>query len=50
MKYFKGAKFIWKNYVPKSRQAKTVQGALLREIEKLRYEAHNSESINKIQM
>jgi hypothetical protein len=42
LKYFKEAKFIWQNYVPKSGQSETVQGELLRVIEKLRYEAQNN--------
>jgi len=46
MKYFEEAKFIWKNYVPKSGQADTVQGELLRVIEKLRYEAQDNGNIN----
>lgn len=46
MKYFEEAKFIWKNYVPKSGQADTVQGELLRAIEKLRYEAQDNGNIN----
>lgn len=46
MKYFEEAKFIWKNYVPKNGQADTVQGELLRAIEKLRYEAQDNGNIN----
>lgn len=46
MKYFEEEKFIWKNYVPKSGQADTVQGELLRAIEKLRYEAQDNGNIN----
>lgn len=42
MKYLDEAKFVWKNYVPKSGQSQTVQGELLRAIEKLRYEAQNN--------
>ena len=37
--YHQTAKFIWKTYVPKSGQAETVQGELLRAIEKLADEA-----------
>ncbi|MCS1350912.1 hypothetical protein [Mechercharimyces sp. CAU 1602] len=42
MKYFEEAKVIWKKYVPKSGQAESVEGELLRAIEKLRYEAQNN--------
>ncbi|WP_301110204.1 hypothetical protein [Sporosarcina sp.] len=42
MKYFEEAKHIWVNYVPKSGQSDTVEGELIRAIEKLRYEAHNN--------
>ncbi len=44
--YFEKAKFIWKNYVPKSGQSEFVQGELLRAIEKLRDEAHRNGNIN----
>lgn len=46
MKYKEEAKFIWKNYVPKSGQANTVQGELLRSIERLRWEAQNNGNAN----
>lgn len=36
------AAWIWKNLVPKSGQADTVQGELLRSIEKLRWESQNN--------
>ena len=36
MAHFKEAKAIWKEFVPKSGQAETVQGELLRAVEKLR--------------
>ena len=39
MDYFEEAKTIWQECVPKSGQAKTVQGELLRAVEKLRDEA-----------
>lgn len=45
-KYFNECKYIWKNYVPKSGQAKNVQGELLREIEKIRCEAQDNGNIN----
>lgn len=40
--YFEKAKYIWKNYVPKSGQSDFVQGELLRAIEKLRDEAQRN--------
>ena len=39
-------KWIWKNLVPKSGQAKTIQGELLRANEKLRYEAQENGNAN----
>lgn len=45
-KYFEECKFIWDNYVPESGQAETLQGELLREVEKLRWEAQNNGNIN----
>ncbi|MBD1373695.1 hypothetical protein IC620_15220 [Hazenella sp. IB182357] len=42
MKYFREAKDVWKNYVPKEGQSSTVEGELIRAIEKLRYEAQNN--------
>jgi hypothetical protein len=39
MKYLEEGKQIWKLFVPKSGQADTVQGELLRAVEKLRDEA-----------
>lgn len=44
--YFKKAKRIWTNFVPRSGQAETVQGELLRAIEKLRDEAQRNGNIN----
>ena len=44
--YLETGKFIWKTYVPKSGQAKTVQGELLRAIEKLADEAQRNGNIN----
>ncbi|HRF99868.1 MAG TPA: hypothetical protein PKZ75_02055 [Bacteroidia bacterium] len=44
--YLETGKFIWKNYVPKSGQAETVQGELLRAIEKLADEAQRNGNIN----
>lgn len=39
-------KWIWKNLVPKSGQAETIQGELLRANEKLRYESMNNGNAN----
>lgn len=44
--YFKHAKSIWKNLVPKSGPADSLQGELLRYNEKLRDEAHRNGNIN----
>jgi hypothetical protein len=44
--YFETGKYIWKTYVPKSGQAETVQGELLRAIEKLADEAQRNGNIN----
>lgn len=46
IKYFEEAKFIWKNYVPKNGQSDTVQGELIRAVEKLRCEAQDNGNIN----
>jgi hypothetical protein len=40
------ARWIWQKLVPKSGQADTVQGELLRAIEKLRWEAQENGNIN----
>jgi hypothetical protein len=40
------ARWVWRNLVPKSGQALTVQGELLRAIEKLRWEAQENGNIN----
>jgi hypothetical protein len=40
------ARWIWKNLVPRSGEALTVQGELLRAVEKLRWEAQNNGNIN----
>jgi hypothetical protein len=42
MKYFNEAKFLWQNYVPKSGQAETIQGELIRAIVKLQDEAQRN--------
>ena len=44
--YLEIGQFIWKTYVPKSGQAETVQGELLRAIEKLADEAQRNGNIN----
>jgi len=46
MKYAEECKYIWKNFVPEVGQADTLQGELLRQVEKLRYEAQNNGNIN----
>lgn len=40
------ASWIWRNLVPKNGQAHTVQGELLRAVEKLRWEAQENGNIN----
>ena len=45
-KYFDECNYIWKNYVPEIGQANVLQGELLRELEKLRYEAQNNGNMN----
>lgn len=40
------ASWIWRHLVPKSGQASTVQGELLRAVEKLRWEAQENGNIN----
>lgn len=42
MKYFEEAKILYQNFVPKSGQADTVQGELIRAVEKLRDEAQRN--------
>lgn len=44
--YFETTKIIWQKLVPKSGQAETVQGELLRSIEKIRDEAQRNGNIN----
>lgn len=46
MQYFEEANSIWRNFVPERGQAETVQGELLRAIEKLRDEAIRNGNIN----
>jgi len=46
MKYYKEAKYLWDTFVPKKGQAETVQGELIRAIEKLRDEAQRNGNIN----
>ncbi len=45
-KYLELGQYIWKTYVPKTGQAQTVQGELLRAIEKLADEAQRNGNIN----
>jgi len=44
--YSEKAKYLWQTYVPKSGQAETVQGELIRGVEKLRHEAQRNGNIN----
>ena len=46
MHHFEEAKSIWQNYVPKRGQAETVQGELLRAVEKLRDESIRNGNAN----
>jgi hypothetical protein len=46
VKYFREASALWKTYVPSTGQADTVQGELIRAVEKLRDEAHRNGNIN----
>jgi hypothetical protein len=46
MRYFEEAENLWKTYVPKTGQADTVQGELIRAVEKLRDEAQHNGNIN----
>lgn len=44
--YFKRAKLIWTDFVPQIGQADTVQGELMRAVEKLRDEAQRNGNVN----
>ncbi|KRR14631.1 hypothetical protein CQ12_10905 [Bradyrhizobium jicamae] len=46
MRYFEEARTIWKTKVPSNGQADTVEGELLRAVEKLRWEAQGNGNIN----
>jgi hypothetical protein len=46
VRYFDEAHTIWKTKVPPSGQADTVEGELLRSVEKLRWEAQSNGNIN----
>ena len=46
MEHFDEARAIWKAHVPRSGQAETVQGELLRAVEKLRDEAQRNGNVN----
>jgi hypothetical protein len=46
VKYSAEAGALWRNYVPKRGQADTVQGELIRAVEKLRDEAHRNGNVN----
>ena len=46
MKYHDEARELWRTYVPPRGQADTVQGELIRAVEKLRDEAHRNGNMN----
>jgi len=46
MKHAEECKYIWEKLVPENGSADNLQGELLRQIEKLRYEAINNGNIN----
>jgi hypothetical protein len=46
MKYHEEAGVLWRTYVPRSGQADTVQGELIRAVEKLRDEAQRNGNVN----
>jgi hypothetical protein len=46
VRYFNEARALWKAYVPKRGQADTVQGELMRAVEKLRDEAQRNGNVN----
>ena len=50
MKYYKETKYLWNTYVPKKGQALTVQGELVRAVEKLRDEAQRNGNNDMPQM
>jgi len=46
LKYAEETRNIWRNHVPKRGQSTTVEGEMIRVIEKLRWEAQNNGNIN----
>jgi hypothetical protein len=46
MQYFEEARDLWRTYVPRNGQAETVQGELIRAVEKLRDAAHRNGNVN----
>lgn len=46
MRYFEEARSLWQQYVPARGQAGTVQGELIRAVEKLRDEAQRNGNLN----
>ncbi len=46
MKYFEEARSLWLTYVPSRGQAGTLQGELIRSVEKLRDEAQRNGNVN----
>jgi len=45
-RYFEECQFVWQNYVSQRGRAKTLQGELLREIERIRCEAQDNGNVN----
>jgi hypothetical protein len=46
MQYFEEARDLWRTYVPRRGQAESVQGELIRAVEKLRDEAQRNGNVN----
>lgn len=46
MRYFQEARILWQTFVPRRGQAETVQGELIRSVEKLRDEANRNGNVN----
>jgi len=46
MQYFEEARDLWRTYVPRAGQAESVQGEMVRAVEKLRDEAQRNGNVN----
>jgi hypothetical protein len=46
VQYFEEARVLWRQFVPRTGQATTVQGELIRAVEKLRREAQRNGNVN----